>query len=200
MIELMVIIAQNGDGSCGRKLSDDQIEKIRKKMIGKKHSEEWKVEMSKIMKDRKFTDEWKENISKSHLGELNPSARKIVLIDNKYNLIKTYNCMKYASEELGVHITHIQDVCDKKYTNTGGYIFMYYKDYETNKEKLIGKEIKIKPYRRKVNQLDLNGSFINVYDSIRDASRKTGINRHSINNVLGGKCKTSGGYKWEYAI
>lgn len=189
-----------GDGSCGRKLSDEQIEKIRQKLIGKKHTDEWKREMSEIMTGREFTEEWKNKISKSHIGSLNPSARKIVLIDNKYNLIKTYDCMRYASEELDVHITHIQDVCNKKYTNTGGYIFMYYEEYKQNKDILIGKEISIKPYKRKINQITLDGVFINTYSSIRDAERITGISRYGISDVLRGKSKTSGGFKWEYAI
>ena len=145
-------------------------------------------------------DEWKNNISKSHIGSLNPSARKIVLIDNEFNLIKTYECMKYASEELNVNITNIQYVCDKKSTNTGGYIFMYYEDYERNKEDLIGKKIVINPYRKKVNQLTLDGVLINTYSSIREAERITGINHHNITSALRGKSKTSGGYIWEYAI
>lgn len=156
--------------------------------------------MRKIMTGRKLTEEWKDKIRKSHIGSLNPSARKIVLIDNQYNLIKTYNCMKDASEELNVHIAHIQDVCNKKCTNTGGYIFMYYEEYEKNKNNLIGKEIHINPYKRKVNQLMLDGTFINTYESIREAERKTGISHYGIGDVLRGKTKTSGGFKWEYAI
>lgn len=191
---------EGGDGVCGRKMTNEQIEKMRKRLIGRKHTEEWKQEMKKIMTGRKLSNEWKNKISESHIGSLNPSARKIVLIDNKYNLIKTYDCMKYASEELNVHITHIQDVCDKKYTNTGGHIFMYYEEYEQNKDKLIGKEIHIKPYRRKINQITLDGTFINTYESIKDAERITGINCNNICSVLKGKTKSAGGFKWEYAI
>lgn len=191
---------EGGDGCCGRELSNKQIEKIRQKLIGYKHTDEWKQKMSEIMTGREFTEEWKSKISKSHVGTLNPSARKIVLIDNKYNLIKTYDCMRYASEELNVHITHIQDVCDKKYTNTGGYIFMYYEEYEQNKDNLIGKEIVIKPYKRKINQLTLDGFCINTYNSIRDAEKMTGISHYGISDVLRGRLKTSGGFKWEYTI
>lgn len=189
-----------GDGCCGRKLTDEQIENMRQKLTGRKHTDEWKQMMSEIMTGREFTEEWKSKISKSHIGALNPSARKIVLIDNKHNLIKTYECMKYASEELGVHITHIQDVCNKKYTNTGGYIFMYYEEYEQNKDSLIDKEIVFKPYRRKINQITPDGVFINTYNSIRDAARITGISRYGIVDVLRGKSEICGGFKWEYAV
>ena len=56
---------------------------------------------------------------------------------------------------------------------------------------------------KKVIQLDLDGNFIREWDSISDAaeavlgSRKR---RGSINNVLAGRRKTTGGYKWQYKI
>ena len=37
-----------------------------------------------------------------------------------------------------------------------------------------------------------------VYDSIKQASEKTGIGRTAINNCLAGRVKTSGGYGWKY--
>ena len=46
----------------------------------------------------------------------------------------------------------------------------------------------------------LDGTFVNTYESIRDAERKTGINHYSIGDALRGRTKTSGGFKWEYAI
>jgi DNA-binding phage protein len=39
---------------------------------------------------------------------------------------------------------------------------------------------------------------IKEFYSISQASRETGITRTSINRVLKGGRKTSGGYKWEY--
>lgn len=144
--------------------------------------------------------EWKSRISQSHMGELNPSARKIVLINKKYELIKVYNCIKYAADELGLHITKIQGVCDKKASNTGGYIFMYYTEYMENKKELLQKEpIQLKPYKRKILQYDLEHNFIKEYESIREAARQTNISRYSIGDNLVGKLKTGGGYLWEYA-
>lgn len=143
--------------------------------------------------------EWNSRISQSHLGELNPSARKIVLINEKYELIKIYECMKYAADELNLHIAHIQDVCDKKYSNTGGYIFMYYEGYMKNKNELLKKEpIRLKPYKRKIIQYDVDYNFINEYESIREAARQTNINRHIIGDFLRGRSKTGDGYIWEY--
>lgn len=191
---------EGGDGACGREVTKEQIEKISNSLKGKKHTNEWKKHMSELMSGRKMTDEWKDKISKSHIGSLNPSARKIVQINNKHELIKVYDCMKYASEELDLHTTHIQDVCDKKYTNTGGYIFMYYDEYMEHKEQLLNLEpIKINHYRKLIIQCDLDENEIRKYDSIRQAERETGINHSNISNALRGRCKTSGGYIWKYA-
>lgn len=191
---------EGGDGICGHKMTPEQIEKMRQRLKGRKLSNEHKKLLSELFTGRTFTDEWKNKISQSHIGELNPSARKVVLINNKYELLKIYNCIKFAADELNLHITHIQDVCDKKYTNTGGYIFMYYEEYINCKEELLNKDpIIIKPYKRKVLQYDLEHNFIKEYESIREAARQSNINRHLIGDNLRGKLKTGGSYLWEYA-
>jgi len=51
-----------------------------------------------------------------------------------------------------------------------------------------------------VEQLDLLGNVIARYESAHDAERKTGIRNGNIANCCVGKGKTSGGYKWRYAI
>jgi hypothetical protein len=48
-------------------------------------------------------------------------------------------------------------------------------------------------------QLNLDGTYVNAFDSGADASRATGINRCSITNNLKGRNKSAGGYKWVYA-
>lgn len=54
---------------------------------------------------------------------------------------------------------------------------------------------------RKVNQLDHGGNVIASFDSISDASRKTGITRININDVCRKKVHrlSAGGFGWEYA-
>lgn len=53
---------------------------------------------------------------------------------------------------------------------------------------------------RKVVQLDEHGNVIGVFNSIKEAYRKTGINSSSINAVCSGfrNRHTAGGYKWKY--
>ena len=53
---------------------------------------------------------------------------------------------------------------------------------------------------RKVEQIDMDGNVIAVYESMKAAGRATGINYGTICNVCGGRAKHAGGYGWRYAI
>lgn len=50
-----------------------------------------------------------------------------------------------------------------------------------------------------VQQLDLQGNVIGVYDTLLEASKVTGISFKAISLCLHGKTKTSGGFKWKKA-
>lgn len=54
--------------------------------------------------------------------------------------------------------------------------------------------------KTKVAQYDLQGNLLNVYDSQREASEKTGTCRSSITRCVTGYRKTAGGYKWKYYL
>jgi len=53
--------------------------------------------------------------------------------------------------------------------------------------------------QRKVNQLDLDGSFIKQFDSMNEAAAYFEGSSSSIRRVCQGKGRTAFGYKWEYA-
>lgn len=52
--------------------------------------------------------------------------------------------------------------------------------------------------KRPIKQLNLNGSYKESFESVYEASLKTGYNRSSIQNCLSGKYKTSDGFIWKY--
>lgn len=56
-----------------------------------------------------------------------------------------------------------------------------------------------KPHSKKVEQYTKNGQLLATFDSIKEASRKTGANDRQISCVCKGKRKTSGGFIWKYA-
>lgn len=50
-----------------------------------------------------------------------------------------------------------------------------------------------------VRQYDLDGNFINEFDTLTQATIKTGVNTSKICAVCKGRRKTAGGYRWAYA-
>ena len=53
---------------------------------------------------------------------------------------------------------------------------------------------------KRVAQIDCFGNVVNVFKSVSEASRKTGISRGNIGGVARGntRAKTAGGFKWKY--
>lgn len=54
-----------------------------------------------------------------------PQYKRINLVDNKHNIIKTYNTASEAAKELKLSSGRIHEVCRKKYVHTKGYMFEY---------------------------------------------------------------------------
>jgi len=54
--------------------------------------------------------------------------------------------------------------------------------------------------KTKVAQYDLQDNLLNVFNSQRKASEKTGTCRSSITRCVTGHRKTAGGYKWKYYL
>ena len=54
--------------------------------------------------------------------------------------------------------------------------------------------------KTKVAQYDLQDNLLNIYNSQREASEKTGTCRSSITQCVRGKRKTAGGFKWKYYL
>jgi mevalonate kinase len=54
------------------------------------------------------------------------------------------------------------------------------------------------PHMKKVQQLDFDGNVINIFESLQEAFRKTGIQATNINKCCEGKRNQAGGYKWQH--
>ena len=52
--------------------------------------------------------------------------------------------------------------------------------------------------RKPVNQYDLQGNFINKFNSATEAAIKVGIERGNLSSVCRGVIKTAGGFIWRY--
>lgn len=93
---------------------------------------------------------------------------------------------------------------EDKTNNSVGNLEWCDRDYNIH----YGTWVSRNPRLRPVNQYSLNGVFIKRYDSIREASRATGIRHENIrscaakqitNKEKGYHIKSAGGYKWEFA-
>ena len=56
-----------------------------------------------------------------------------------------------------------------------------------------------KKYSKAVVQIDIAGNIVKQFSSVANASRELKTSTGAICNVIHGKQKTAGGYKWAYA-
>lgn len=90
-------LTEGGDGTFGRKHSEETKEKIRQKALGRKASEETKKKMSETRLG-KCSDKQREHLLKLTVGQ----SKKIYQYDTDFNLIGEYNSIKEASKITGI--------------------------------------------------------------------------------------------------
>lgn len=93
--------------------------------------------------------------------------------------------------------TSIKDCCSKKQKTAFGFIWRYSDDDSVLDIENIGKW-----ERKKINQYDKQGNFINSYISITEAVRQNNYSKFTISHIsecLKGRGKSAQGFRWEYA-
>ena len=68
---------------------------------------------------------------------------------------------------------------------------------EERKKRSLSHKNQIPVNKKAVNQYDINGVFIETYESLSDASLKTGVDCANISRCLKGDRKSAGGYLWK---
>ena len=53
-------------------------------------------------------------------------------------------------------------------------------------------------HKKEVLQKDVDGNVLNIYDSLSNASRITGISLGNISSCCNKRVKTAGGFIWEF--
>ena len=100
-------------------------------------------------------------------------------------------CINHIDENKQNNKVSNLEWCTHKYnTNYSKYRFgEHYKQLAIIHRKQLSKA---------VIQLSTSGEYIAEYESAREASRKTNVNRGNIASVLSGKRTSAGGYRWKY--
>lgn len=63
---------------------------------------------------------------------------------------------------------------------------------------MFGRTGKLSNCKRKIKQLDKNNNELNIFSTVREASKKYNIQETNIVKCCRGKIKTAGGYVWRY--
>lgn len=98
----------------------------------------------------------------------------------------------------GYEINHInEDKTDNRLCNINLMTRKVNCNWGTRNERLVNNR---KGYGKKqpIIQYDLQGSVIEEFGSLREASRKTGINSGEISKCARGLIPNTGGYRWKY--
>lgn len=130
---------------------------------------------------------------------------------NQYNLsgkyLATYLTIKEAiiNNKLTVSQSAIANACNGTTKSSGGFMWRYYSDVQsiedlsTSQEKTKISSIDTWHSSRPVIQYDLNGNFIQEYQSCAAAAKAVGMSQPSgISRACSGIRKTAKGFLWKY--
>lgn len=196
-----------GDGLYGYKPSEETIRKLIKARKGYKHSEETKMKLRKAHLGIPKTKKHRENLSKSRLGkytkENNPRSRAVIQLDLDGNIIAEYPSVTDAAKAVNGNTTKISRCCAGEYRHRShkNFLWIYKEDYT---EELVDKmvntfkvKIKGRPVRPVV-QLDLDGRYINRFDSVKQSVEAVGGTKKGVISCCKGERNEYKGFKWMY--
>lgn len=132
------------------------------------------------------------NISKGgsnreHVG------KPVQAYDMDGNFIKEYPNAAFASREVGISYSTLQQVLHQKRISCAGFQWKYVDDPRT-----IGKYKNRQGGKLPVKQFSKDGNYIKTWESATQAGRELGIDSSAITKCLKGKLKSTGGYCWKY--
>ena len=103
-------------------------EETKQKMRNRNISNETREKMSQSAKQR-CDDDWRAEASKRAkqqcLGKNNPNSKKVGQYDMDWNLIKVWDYVKQAADELSINKTCISSCCCGRQKSAGGFIWRY---------------------------------------------------------------------------
>lgn len=179
-------------------------EEVRKKIAvastgrfySEKTREKMRQHMLKQFQDSEFVKAFRKNIE---------SQMMPVCCYNQSGYICSYTNIHEAAKAIGAEPTNVCKVLKGKHKTCNGYTFCY--EYEV----LSADDLKYRynlaksnnPHdshkKAKVEMFDLFGNFIEIFDSIKEASAKYNLDESSISKVCRNKLKQTHGFIFKYA-
>lgn len=143
-------------------------------------------------KKKGFYDEQKQRLSILSLNK----QKHVYQYDLEGNFIKIWDCAADVKKALGYENGNIGACCNGKYKQAYGYIWSF---TELDNDTLIKKIADAKKCTKPVKQFSLDGVFIKVWESIKEAGETLEISRSNISSCCRRRIKSAGGYVWRYA-
>ena len=136
------------------------------------------------------------NITLGGEGGVSWNSLPVVQFDLSGNYVHEYLSCSHASIATGIGRHNIGDCANGITKSSGGYQWKYKCDCDTfaMKEYKRPKSSRMK----KIVQLDLDGKFVNEYESVTQASKELGIGRAVISSCLTNRSKRCNGFQWVY--
>lgn len=181
----------------GSHLSEETKKKISDAHKGKVVSEATRNKIGEANRGRIHSEETLKKMSASHKGK--KLSKKIAQYNSQGYLIKIWDCIDDAKRALNINNNGISECCRGMQKKAGGFIWRY-ADQELTEEYLAWcNELHTGENQKKlVAQYSLDNKFICLFNSITEASIKTGVNTGSISACCREKQKTAGGFIWKY--
>lgn len=113
--------------------------------------------------------------------------------------IRSFESMREAELATGVADNAISMCCRNERKTAGGFIWRYHGDEITDEYlSWYNKKASNKTSSKRIAQYSQHGELINIFESLKNASLKTGVSKSSIRRCCNGKYKTSCGFIWKY--
>lgn len=144
-----------------------------------------------------------QNTKHAYDNDLISGKRKIYQLDINNNIIKEYDTIKDAYENLKLGRTAINSVLSGRNKTSGGYYWCYKEDYNNT----IKRHTMYDTNKISIKQICIkSNNLIKIWDSLSDASNFIATNNKSsfkavksnISQCIRGKRNSCQGFKWEY--
>lgn len=190
----------------GRKLSQEQIEKMILARKGKKFSKETIEKLRIASRNRKRSKEEIEHIKnlkfwQGKYGKHNPSSKEVYQINYTGQIIKLWDSLMDIQRKLKINITHVSQVCNGKRLRAYGFIWIYKSDFSkiVLKQKLDNFKNSQQTYTGRVYQINRKtGKVIKKWKSQNTIVKTLGINASDITSCCRWNQKTARGFMWVY--